>query len=105
MSLSQNQSHHTAMFILTYEGKSEHIFSFIGFSEIVQYRKILHTCIILIYMAIYFSQRITQDISCRNQVRITVQGEQYFCLSLEQVRLWNKRCIFHCEIFNKRRGA
>ena len=35
--LSQSLSHHTATFVFIYEGWSERIFSFIGFSEIVQY--------------------------------------------------------------------
>ena len=35
--LSQNLSHHTAVFILTYKGECERIFSVAGFCEFVQY--------------------------------------------------------------------
>ena len=61
--LLQNLSHYTAIFILTYECQNEHVFSFVGFSAIMQYHKILHACITLIYMTIYFSHTVTQNIT------------------------------------------
>ena len=63
--LPQTLSHRTATLILTYKGLKCIYFQsprFSGHSAIfvsVQYRKILHTCITLTYMAIYFSHTIT----------------------------------------------
>ena len=62
--LSQTLLHGTATFIFTY--KRECIFSVKGFFVSVQYRKTLHTCITLIYMAIYFSHTIRPFIRWRS---------------------------------------
>ena len=55
--LLETMSHGTATFSLKYKNRSECIFSVMDFLDSEQYRKILHTCIPLIYMAIYGDNR------------------------------------------------
>ena len=61
--LPKTLSHGTMMVILMYQGFRKRTFSVIGFPDSVEYRKILHTCIKLIKIAIYFSNTISYSMN------------------------------------------